>query len=203
MENNKSELERKKDLLNLIESHKYILVSFAKTICDISKANIDQERITKILDSLIEKHKKEISVSENNLDIGDTYYIPSLCYEDKKYNQYRFGESPRFDLGEISLGVVRKTKEEAILLSEKFILLAKMDQWVKQNNPKDWVPDFSNLGQTKHGILQYQNEIRLDQCHFGNPFIHPPLATKELAEKFLSVFKDDYRKTFYLLCPAK
>ena len=88
-----------------------------------------------------------------------------------------------------------KTEEQAELIKEKMLLIQEMYAFAHVKN-EGWMPDWGNVGQVKHGIIQ-RDEIETDWFTFVNSFVFG-VAVKsiEIAEEMLLEFGERIEK-FY------
>ena len=81
-----------------------------------------------------------------------------------------------------------KTKEQARLIKEKMLLMQEMHAFAHVRN-EGWVPDWGNVGQVKHGIVQKGNDVEVDWFTHANPFIFGvTVKSIEIAKEMLEIF---------------
>ena len=69
-------------------------------------------------------------------EIGETYYIPDMFFEGKEDILAYIWSDSELDYRKYEAGIVCRTKEEAVELSDKMLMVAKKYGWVSCENSK-------------------------------------------------------------------
>lgn len=93
-------------------------------------------------------------------EIGETYYIPDMFFEGKKDILAYIWSDSELDYRKYEAGIVCHTKEEAIELSSKMLMVAKEYGWISCEN--------NNLCNEEH-----QERLEDDYYTRDNPFDCP------------------------------
>lgn len=93
-------------------------------------------------------------------EIGETYYIPDMFCEGKEDILAYIWSDSELDYRKYEAGIVCRTKEEAIELSSKMLMVAKEYGWISCEN--------NNLCNEEH-----QDRLEDDYYTCGNPFDCP------------------------------
>lgn len=89
-----------------------------------------------------------------------------------------------------------RTQEQAELIKEKMLLMQEMHAFAHVRN-QGWMPDWRNVGQVKHGIVQNGNDAEVDWFTHANFFVFGVVVkSKEIAEEMLDIFGERIEK-FY------
>ena len=82
------------------------------------------------------------------------------------------------------------------LYEEKALLMADMMHFVYARN-EGWMPDWRNVGQVKHGIVQNGNDAEVDWFTHANSFVFGVVVkSMTIAEEMLEIFGERIEK-FY------
>lgn len=93
-------------------------------------------------------------------EIGETYYIPDMFFKGKEDILAYIWSDSELDYRKYEAGIVCRTKEEAIELSDKMLMIAKEYGWIAYENSKP------------HNE-EHQERLEDDYYTCGNPFDCP------------------------------
>ena len=93
-------------------------------------------------------------------EVGETYYIPDMFFEEKEDILAYIWSDSELDYRKYEASIVCRTKEEAIELSSKMLMVAKEYGWMSCEN--------NNLCNEEH-----QERLEDDYYTCGNPFDCP------------------------------
>ena len=89
-----------------------------------------------------------------------------------------------------------RTREQAELIKDKVLLMQEMHAFAHVRN-EGWMPDWGNVGQVKHGIVQKGNDVEVDWFTHANPFVFGVVVkSRKIAEEMLEIFGERIEK-FY------
>ena len=93
-------------------------------------------------------------------EVGETYYIPDMFFEGKEDILAYIWSNSELDYRKYEAGIVCRTKEEAVELSDKMLMVAKKYGWVSCENSK---------------LCNEEHQERLEDDYYtcGNLFDYP------------------------------
>ena len=74
-------------------------------------------------------------------EVGETYYIPDMFFEGKEDILAYIWSDSELDYRKYEAGIVCRTKEEAVELSDKMLMVAKEYGWIAYENSKPYNED--------------------------------------------------------------
>lgn len=89
-----------------------------------------------------------------------------------------------------------RTEDQAELIKEKMLLMQEMYAFAHVKN-EGWMPDWKDVGQVKHGIVQNGNDAELDWFTHADSFVFGVVVkSMTIAEEMLEIFGERIEK-FY------